>query len=199
MQHAATAVAVRPHAVVRAQVSLLRFQFARRAGADSAAAIHRRAARRSGDRSAGAAHGRPLDVDLLRRRHAEPVRARRDRTLPGTACARASPSQPDIEITLEANPGHHRARPLSRLSRRGRQSRVARRADVQRAAPEARSGASTAATTSRARSTKLRSAGSTTSISTSCTACRQQTLQQALADVRRGDRAASRRTSRTIS
>ncbi len=47
------------------------------------------------------------------------------------------PLAPDCEITLEANPGHVRAREIPRLPRRRRQPAVARRPELRRRAPAA--------------------------------------------------------------
>ena len=101
---AAAARALRPHPVVRAQVPVLRFQFARAHGrtcpkpstSTSCSSIWRAAAVGLGP----APHQR-----LHRRRHAEPVLARSRSTRCSPACARACRSSPSAEITLEANPG----------------------------------------------------------------------------------------------
>ena len=106
------------------------------------------------------AQGRPLDLDLLRRRHAEPVRAR----------GRSDASSNGVRARIAFARGRRdharsesRARSSTAASRgyrdAGRQSRLARRADVRRRAPAARSAAFTAAATSRRAVDELRSAG----------------------------------------
>ncbi len=81
MLHCAAALALRAHALVRAQVPVLRLQLARRRPNRSRSSNTSTLCSRISSIDAGAAQGRALVSDLLRRRHAEPVRARRDRTL----------------------------------------------------------------------------------------------------------------------
>ena len=99
----AAAVALRAFAVVRAQVPVLRFQLVRSARHAAGSRVRRRVAARLAQRAAVRAGPRDRD-DVLRRRHAEPVLRRGDRALARRA-AEPSRAGPDVEITLEANPG----------------------------------------------------------------------------------------------
>jgi hypothetical protein len=130
--------------VVRAQVPVLRFQFARAAGrslpearyvdallADLDAQLARRL------RAAAAPITSVCSSAAARRACSRPRRS------PGCSTRRARAAfAADAEITLEANPGTIE-RGRSRLSRRRHQSRVARRAELRRRAAAARSAAST--------------------------------------------------------
>ena len=178
---------------------VLRFQLARGAGVDSAARSTSMRCSKISRSIAGAAQGRALVVDLLRRRHAEPVRAGGGRTLPGGVRARWSPSRRTSRSRSKPIPGTIEHGRFARLSRRRRQSRLARRADIRRGAP-AHARPHPRQRRHRARGRRSCAApASTTSTSTSCTVCRHRRSQQALADRRRGARARSRRTSRTTS
>ena len=77
-----SAIALHPHPVVRAQVSVLRFQFAQRAANAAAARIRRCAAARPRSGSAAARRTGTLAEHLLRWRHAEPVHAGQHRAHP---------------------------------------------------------------------------------------------------------------------
>ena len=131
LRGAAAAVAVHPHPVVRAQVSLLRFQFAR-----SARARCRKTALREAlmaDLEAA------LPLDLGRRVHtvffgggtpslAVGDSARRD---PVRQSARACRSTLDAEITLEANPGTFEAEKFAAFRAAGHQPAVDRHPELQ--------------------------------------------------------------------
>ena len=132
--HRATAArALHPHPVVLAQVPVLRLQLARAEGRAAGAALRRRAADRS---RVGAAVdlGPQVHVDLLRRRHAEPVLAVRDRRDP-----RRWP-RPDAGAAhrgdhARSESGRHRRRFGRGVAGRWRQPHLARRSIVRRPIP----------------------------------------------------------------
>ena len=136
LRGAAAARALHPHSVVRAQVPLLRFQFARgarrRAGGRYVDALLDRSRVR-----AAVDLGAPDRLDLHRRRHAEPVLARRRSTACLSGVRARVPLIPDAEITLEANPGTFERAEVRRLPRGGRQPAVARHPELRPRTPAA--------------------------------------------------------------
>ena len=123
---------LRALAVLRPEVPLLRLQQPRPFRRHRRGALSRRVPARAGALGADWRRG-PRFEHLLRRRHA---------IADGTGDGRRDPRadralwsvEPDAEITLEANPVERRGRALPRLSRGGRQSRLARRAVARRRA-----------------------------------------------------------------
>ena len=103
-RHAA-AVAVRAPALVRAQMPVLRFQFARRRAAPLPFAAYVDALVADLDHDLPLAWGRTRADGVLRRRHAIAVPARGDRSPSCSRPARACASRRAAEITLETNPG----------------------------------------------------------------------------------------------
>ena len=135
LRGAAAAVAVRAHPVVRAQVSVLRFQFARRrarrrlpedAYVDALLADLERALPAIWGRKVGTVFiggGTPSLFSA----------ASIDRLLAGVR-ARV-PLLPDAEVTLEANPGTFEREKFAGFFARGREPAVARRAELRRSLP----------------------------------------------------------------
>ena len=186
LHRAAAALALRAPAVVREEMPLLRFQFARTAGRAAVRGIRRGAGARSrGDAAVGLGPARP--VDLHRRRHAQPVSRRSRSTRCWRRCARACRSSPDAEITLEANPGTseagrfrgYRDAGVNRLSL-GVQSFDDAMLKALGRIHSRRRGA--------ARDRAWRSRLSATSTSTSCTACPGRRSAMARADIEEGVR-----------
>ena len=113
LRGAAAAVAVRPPAVVPAEVPVLRLQLARdRSAATLPEQRYLDALRADLEASLPLVWGREGAQRLHRRRHAEPVLAGSASTACSPTSARALPLAPDCEITLEANPGTFEKRAL---------------------------------------------------------------------------------------
>ena len=152
---AAAAVAVRAPSVVPEEVPVLRLQLARMASprrgaapADRQSAAKRRyldALRADLEAALPLVWGRPRAQHLHRRRHAQPVLARRHRP-PARRHPRPAAAGARLRDHAGSQPRHLRARPLPRLPRRRRHAAVDRRAELRRrsaagARPRARRGA----------------------------------------------------------
>ena len=130
-----TPLSLHPHPLVRAQMPVLRFQFASATGSDSGRRLRRRADRRP--RTGPAPGLGPFGAQcLLRRRYTQPVPARRHRRHPvglrGAPALRARSRNHD-----GMQSGHGRTRPFRGLSRRRRQSHQLRHPEFRRRLPAA--------------------------------------------------------------
>ena len=94
LRRAAAARALRAPAVVREEVPVLRFQFARAAGRTAVRGVHRRAGRAISRAMLPSVWGRRADEHLHRRRHAQPVSRASRSTRCCRRCARGCRSSP---------------------------------------------------------------------------------------------------------
>ena len=131
---AAAAVAVRALPLVRAQVPVLRFQFAHAAGRAAGERLRRGAAARSGSSRREAAQGRERAEHLPRRRHAQPVLARGARR----DCSTGVRARLAVRATMRRS----RSRPIRARSSAGASPTIALPASL--ASPWARRASTTA-------------------------------------------------------